>query len=82
MRDNASANRAALCRVAAGTALWHAMLVETLVEMGVFFFIGGVTVVAGGSLAALYYLVGPSSGDGRNEPKHRPAKKHQLSHWR
>lgn len=50
--------------------------------MGVFLFIGGVTVVAGGSLAALYYLVGPSSGDGRHEPKRRPAKKHQLSQWR
>jgi hypothetical protein len=53
-----------------------------LVDMGVFFFIGGVTVVAGGSLAALYYLVGPSSEDSRHEPKHRPIKKHQLSQWR
>lgn len=50
--------------------------------MGVFFFIGGVTVVAGGSLVALYYLVGPSSGEGRNEPKRRPAKNPELSQWR
>jgi hypothetical protein len=64
--------------VAAGTASRRA----TLVDMDVFFFIGGVTVVAGGSLAALYYLVGPSSGEGQNEPKRRPAKKHQLSQWR
>jgi hypothetical protein len=64
--------------IAAGTAPRDA----TLVGMDVFFFIGGVTVVAGGSLAALYYLVGPSSGDGRHEPKHRPAKKHQMSQWR
>ena len=54
----------------------------TLVQMSVFFFIGGVAAVAGGSLAALYYLVGPSSGDGRHEPQHRPAKKHQVSQWR
>jgi hypothetical protein len=50
--------------------------------MGALFFIGGVTVVAGGSLAALYYLVGPSSAECRDESKRRPAKKHQLSHWR
>jgi hypothetical protein len=64
--------------VVAGTAPRRA----TLVDMDVFFFIGGVAVVAGGSLAALYYLVGRSSGEGRNEPKRRPAKKHQLSQWR
>jgi hypothetical protein len=64
--------------VAAGTVPCSA----TLIAMGVFFFIGGVTVVAGGSLAALYYLVGPSSREGRDGSKHHPVKKHQLSHWR
>ena len=50
--------------------------------MDVFLFIGGVTAVAGGSLAALYYLVGSNPRDGDKEPKRRPAKKHLLSQWR
>jgi hypothetical protein len=50
--------------------------------MAVFFFIGGVTAVAGGSLAALYYLVGQRSEGESNKSKRRPAKKHLLSHWR
>jgi hypothetical protein len=53
-----------------------------LVGMGVFFFIGGLIVVAGGSLAALYYLVGSSPRQDRNERKRHPAKRHLLSHWR
>lgn len=50
--------------------------------MSVFLFIGGVTVVAGGALAALYCLVGPARRDAAKEPKHRPAKKQLLSQWR
>lgn len=50
--------------------------------MGVFLFIGGVTAVAGGSLVALYYLVGPAPHNSDNEPKRRPVKKHLLSQWR
>lgn len=50
--------------------------------MSVFFFIGGVTAVAGASLAALYYLVGPAPGQGEQEPKHRTVKKQLLSQWR
>lgn len=53
-----------------------------MVDMGVFLFIGGVTAVAGGSLAALYYLVGPPSEERRNKARQHPAKKHLLSHWR
>lgn len=64
--------------VAAGTALGRA----TLVDMGVFLFIGGVTAVAGGSIAALYYLVGPPSEQRRNKAKERPGKRPLLSHWR
>jgi hypothetical protein len=50
--------------------------------MDVFLFIGGVTALAGGSLAALYYLVGsaPREPDKRSKP--RPAKKQPLSQWR
>jgi hypothetical protein len=51
-------------------------------DMSVFLFIGGVTAVAGGSLAALYYLVGPSPRADDNEPKRRPLKKQLLSQWR
>ena len=51
-------------------------------DMSVFLFIGGVTAVAGGSLAALYYLVGPAPSDSDKEPKRRPVKKHLLSQWR
>lgn len=50
--------------------------------MSVFLFIGGVTVVAGGTLAALYYLVGSARRDADKEPKRRPAKKQLLSQWR
>jgi hypothetical protein len=50
--------------------------------MGVFFFIGGVTVVAGGSLAALYYLVGPSPRQDCNKRNRHAAKRHLLSHRR
>jgi hypothetical protein len=52
------------------------------VDMGAFLFIAGVTAVAGGSLAALYYLVGPPSEARRNKSDQHPAKKHLLSHWR
>jgi hypothetical protein len=54
----------------------------TLTNMSVFFFIAGVTAVAGGSLAALYYLLGPPSQDEHDKSKRRPGKKHLLSHWR
>ncbi len=50
--------------------------------MSVFLFIGGVTAVAGGSLAVLYYLVGSAPGNSDKEPKRRPVKKHLLSQWR
>ena len=50
--------------------------------MSVFLFIGGVTAVAGGSLAALYYLVGSAPSDSDKEPKRRPIKKHLMSQWR
>jgi len=50
--------------------------------MDVFLFIGGVTAVAGGSLAALYYLVGSTRRDAETKPKRRPAKKQLLSQWR
>ena len=50
--------------------------------MGVFLFIGGVTAVAGGSLVALYYLVGSPPQDGGNDAKRRPRKKQLLSQWR
>lgn len=50
--------------------------------MGVFLFIGGVIVVAGGILAGLYYLVGPPQHDAAREPERRPAKKQLLSQWR
>lgn len=50
--------------------------------MSVFLFIGGVAAVAGGSLVALYYLVGPTRRDADKEPKRRPAKKQLLSQWR
>jgi hypothetical protein len=49
--------------------------------MGVFLFIGGVTAVAGGSLAALYYLVGPAP-ENEGTRKRRGARKHLLSQWR
>jgi hypothetical protein len=49
--------------------------------MGVFLFIGGVTAVAGGSLAALYYLVGSAPRSGK-ESERRRGKKHMLSQWR
>jgi len=49
--------------------------------MDVFLFIGGVTAVAGGSLAALYYLVG-STRCAHKEPKRGRAKKQLLSQWR
>ena len=51
-------------------------------DMNVFFFIGGVTAVAGGSLAALYYLVGSAPRDFDKGPKRHPVKKHLLSQWR
>jgi hypothetical protein len=50
--------------------------------MGVFLFIGGVTAVAGGSLAALYYLVGSAPRKLDKKPKRRRARKHMLSQWR
>jgi len=50
--------------------------------MGVFLFIVGVTAVAGGTLAALYYLVGSARRDADKKPKRRPAKKQLLSQWR
>lgn len=50
--------------------------------MNVLLFIGGVTVVAGGSLAALYYLVGSAPRAPDKEPKRRPPKKQLLSQWR
>lgn len=78
MQIYAAATATQFVAVAAGTAPCGA----TLVGMGVFFFIAGVTVVAGGSLAALYYLVGPSPRQGRNERKRHLAKRHLLSHWR
>ena len=51
-------------------------------HMSVFLFIGGVAAVAGGSLAALYYLVGSARRDADKEPQRRPAKKQLLSQWR
>jgi hypothetical protein len=50
--------------------------------MGVFLYIGGVTAVAGGCLAALYYLVGSGPRDADREPKRHPRKKQLLSQWR
>jgi len=50
--------------------------------MSVFFFIGGVTAVAGGALAALYHLIGSGSRESDKERKRRPVKKHLLSQWR
>jgi len=50
--------------------------------MNVLLFIGGVTAVAGGSLAALYYLVGSAPREADKEPKRRPPKKQLLSQWR
>lgn len=50
--------------------------------MSVFLFIGGVTAVAGGSMAVLYYLVGSALRKADKEPKRRPAKKQLLSQWR
>jgi len=50
--------------------------------MSVFLFIGGVTAVAGGTLAALYYLVGPARRDADKERQRRPPKKQLLSQWR
>jgi hypothetical protein len=50
--------------------------------MDVFLFIGGVTAVAGGSLAALYYLVGSTRCRAHKEPKRGRAKKQLLSQWR
>jgi len=47
--------------------------------MSVFLFIGGVTAVAGGTLAALYYLVGPARRDADKERQRRPPKKQLLS---
>jgi hypothetical protein len=77
-REAAGRSQHAVVAIAIGTALDAV----TLVDMGVLFFIGGVTVVAGGSLAALYYLVGSPSEERRNQAKERPAKKPLLSHWR
>jgi hypothetical protein len=50
--------------------------------MSVFFFIGGVTVVAGTCLAALYFLVGSAPAESEKEAKRRPLKKQLLSQWR
>lgn len=50
--------------------------------MSVFLFIGGVTAVAGGSLAVLYYLVGSAPKNVDKEPKRHPPKKQLLSQWR
>jgi len=50
--------------------------------MSVFLFIAGVIAVAGGSLAALYWLVGSTRRQADKQPEHYPAKKQLLSHWR
>ena len=50
--------------------------------MAVFLFIGGVIAVAGGSLAALYYLVGSAPRESDKESKRRPVKKQLMSQWR
>jgi hypothetical protein len=50
--------------------------------MSVFLFIGGVTAVAGGILAVLYYLVGSTRRDADKKPKRRRAKRQLLSQWR
>jgi len=50
--------------------------------MSVFLFIAGVIAVAGGSLAALYWLIGSTRRQADNQAKRHPAKKQLLSQWR
>ena len=56
--------------------------VSRCLDMSVFLFIGGVTAVAGGSLAALYCLIGSAPRDSEKESKHHPVKKPLMSQWR